>query len=154
MLMDRTCVWLFVMVNEAAVPLPPPTSVEIPCCVPSTHVMRLRSGRHKQPILSHRSFPTVYLKSSEAYPHVSNKSQRGWKQHPLPRWKLLHKLRSSLQHDLNVKRRMGPYSDVITSRFQSIPEHIRTVLIDLHLPFYEPTPSSRDAELDVELTTS
>jgi hypothetical protein len=154
--MGRTHVWLFVMVNEAAVPLALPTSVEIrPCCVPSTHVMRLRSGKNTQPNLSHRSFPTVYLKSSYPYPHVSNKSQRGWKRHFHPRWKLLHKIRGSLQYDLNVKCRIGPYSGPISSRFQSpIPEHIRTVLIDLHLPFYEPTSNGRDAEPDVELTTS
>jgi hypothetical protein len=142
------------MIDESAFLWPFPLQVAYASsCIPGTHVMKLRSERNTPPNLSHRSFPTAYLKS-DPYPHVSTKPQRGWKRHPFPGWKRFHKIRSSLQHDLNVKRRMGHYSDAITSRFQSsIPEHIRMVLIDLHLPFYEPTPTSCDT-LYTELTTS
>jgi hypothetical protein len=139
--------------------LPLPTSVDIrPCCVPSTHVMRLRSGRNTRSTLSNKSLSISNREFPELYPIGHHNFRRRGSRHARRRHPLFHRLcnlsRLYLNRQLH-KWRLSSLSDLPSPRFmQPIPKSIRLVLDDLNLPFFDPLSKDTDLELDAEVTIS
>jgi len=138
---------------------PFPLRVDIrPCCVPSTHVMRLRSGRNtgstssnKSPFISNRESPELY--PLEYHNFRRRCDRRAPRRHPL-----FHKLRNLSRlysNGLPCKWPSSSLSDLPSRRFiPPIPKSIRLVLDDLNLPFFDPLSKVTTLELDAEVTIS